>query len=151
MDLEEFLVKAKIATYTSSGDEIGSVLDDGFKELTFETEGYVYRDRYLGFEPFIGQEIVLLDEKPIWGMNYYGKVLSSVVTTQETYEFLRKALRLVLPDSPFRGPKSFREGTFDYKSKSSGTLSDFRGIETISYIGKAIYKANYHGGSIEQI
>jgi len=57
MRLSEFLVKAKIATYASEGEASEIVLEDGAKELTFEDGKFKYRDRYYGFNPFVGEEI----------------------------------------------------------------------------------------------
>ena len=61
MDIEQlskFLVKAKINTYALSGENEEKVLFDESKEFEFEEKEFKYRDRYFGFDPFIGQEIV---------------------------------------------------------------------------------------------
>ena len=82
MDIEQlskFLVKAKINTYASSGEGGEKILFDESKEFEFEEKEFKYRDRYFGFDPFIGQEIVWQNGKIIWGMNYYGKVVSEVI------------------------------------------------------------------------
>jgi len=71
------------------------VLEDGAKELTFKEDGFRYRDRYYGFNPFVGQEIVWKDNKIVWSMNYYGKIISEIVPPKEIYNFLKKALRQV--------------------------------------------------------
>jgi len=59
VDMEElcrFLVKAKINTYASARE--GAILRDGSKELVFSEGKWLYRDRYFGFNPFIGEETV---------------------------------------------------------------------------------------------
>lgn len=53
--LSKFLVKAKINTYASSGEGGERIFPDGSKE--FEEKEFKYRDRYFGFNPFIGEEI----------------------------------------------------------------------------------------------
>jgi len=63
--LNKFLVKAKINTYTSSGEGGEKVLPDGSKEFKFIEKELKYRDRYFGFNPFVGQEIVFQNRKII--------------------------------------------------------------------------------------
>jgi hypothetical protein len=149
VSLEEFLVKAKVSTY-ASGEE-GRDLEDGAKELIFKEGEFMYRDRYYGFNPFGGQEVVFQNEKPIWVMNYYGGVTSNIVDREEIkriYEFLRKALKQVREDKPFRGPEYFKEDDFEYFNEVEGDVHDFRGTEKIFYKGELVYKLNYHGGDI---
>ena len=57
-ELSKFLIKAKINSYASGGEGSRRVLEDGGKEFVFEEGQLKYRDRYFGFSPFIGQEIV---------------------------------------------------------------------------------------------
>jgi len=58
INLNQFLVKAKINTYVLSGEGGEKILSDGSKEFEFKEGKFEYRDRYFGFNPFIGQEIV---------------------------------------------------------------------------------------------
>lgn len=69
--LSKFLVKAKISTYASGGEEEEKVYSDGSKVFEFEEKEFKYRDRYFGYNPFIGEEIVWQNKKVVWGMNYY--------------------------------------------------------------------------------
>ena len=84
--LSKFLVKAKINTYTSSGEGEEKILPDRSKEFEFKEKEFKYRDRYFGFNPFIGQEIVWQKEKVIWGMNYYGEIISEIVPVKKIYQ-----------------------------------------------------------------
>ena len=88
MELSKFLVKAKIATYASEGEGGEKDLEDGSKELTYEEEEFRYRDRYFGFNPFSGEEVVWKNNEFIWVMNYYGKVVSDKIPAKQIYEFL---------------------------------------------------------------
>ena len=88
MDLNNFLVKAKVYTYASEGEVNERILDDRSKELIFEQDEFKYRDRYFGFNPFIGEEVVWKNNKIIWSMNYYGKIISDIVPPKEVYKFL---------------------------------------------------------------
>ncbi|MDP3785388.1 MAG: DUF5680 domain-containing protein [bacterium] len=148
MTLGEFLVKAKVHTYASVGESGEQVFDNGGRELIFEDGGFRYRDIYFGFNPFVGEEIVWQGEKPIWGMNYYGQVLSNLIPPKDIYGFLKKALRKVTEEKPFRGPILFQEGGFEYKCKNEGDIARFVGLEEILYKGEEVYILNYHGGLI---
>jgi hypothetical protein len=148
MKLEQFLVKAKINAYASQGEGGEEILADGSKELTFQEGGFRYRDRYFGFNPFIGEEVVWYEGGVIWAMNYYGTVFDEVVPADQVYRFLGKAMRQVKEDRPFRGPRSFQEQDFEYIDESKGTVESFVGVERILYKGQEIYRLDYHGGSI---
>ena len=91
--LSKFLVKAKINTYASSGEGGEKTLPDGSKEFKFAEKELKYRDRYFGFNPFIGEEIVWQNERVVWGMNYYGEVISEIIPAKNIYQFLQEALK----------------------------------------------------------
>jgi hypothetical protein len=150
MKLSKFLVKAKISTYSSKGEVNEKVLEDGAKELTYEEEDFKYRDRYYGFNPFIGEEVVWQNEKIVWSMNYYGKITSLVVSAKEVYKFLQNAMRQVKEDRPFRGPTHFKSGDFEYIDESTGDVNDFSGTEKILFKGQEIYILIYHGGTVKR-
>jgi len=144
-ELCKFLVKAKINTYASGRE--GTILTDGSKELTFEEGEFVYRDRYYGFNPFIGEEVVFCKGKCVWGMNYYGYIIPSEgISQKEVYEFLRKTLKRVREEKPFRGPEDYEENFLKYVNNVDGDVSRFNGTEKIFYNGKEIYRLLYHGG-----
>ena len=151
MDIKQlikFLVKAKISTYASSGEERGKILEDGSKEFELKEGILRYRDRYFGYNPFYGQEIVFQKDIPLWGMNYYGKIISKRVLLKNVYKFLQSALKKVKKSYPFRGPKSFKKGNFKYTNKVKGTIKKFEGEETIFFKGEVIFRLIYHGGII---
>lgn len=143
-ELVQFLIEAKLKTYASGLE--GKRLEDGSKELIYENGELRYRDKYFGFNPFIGQEIVFLEGKPIWGMNYRGEVVSDLVAAESIYEFLRRALSKIPEDKPFRGPHLFKEDDFEYENEVEGTIEKFKGIEKIFFKGRVVYVAFYHGG-----
>ena len=147
MELKQFLIKAKLNSY-SSGRE-GMKLTDGSKELTFEAHGFTYRDRYIGENPFIGEEVVWQADRVIWGMNFYGRVLNEIVPAAQIYTFLQKAMRQVKEDRPFRGPDTFKEQDFEYRDESQGSIEEFMGVERIFYKGEEVYRLDYHGGSVK--
>lgn len=84
----KFLTKAKINTYASSGEGGEKILSDGSKEFEFKEKEFRYRDRYFGFNPFIGEEIIWENKKVVWGMNYYGEIISKIILVKRIYQFL---------------------------------------------------------------
>ena len=144
-----FLAKAKKATYASQGEANENFLDDGAKEFTYEEGIFKYQDRYYGFNPFTGGEVVWNNGKFFWAMNYYGRIVDASVSPKEIYAFLKKALRRVEKELPYRGPVRFKEGKFEYFNKSEGSIDEFVGEEIIRYNRKGIYKLHYHGGSVK--
>lgn len=74
MTLREFLVEAKKAGYASAGEGGERTVVDGAKALTFARAPFRYQDRYFGFNPFSGQEVVWQDHVALWTMNYYGYI-----------------------------------------------------------------------------
>ena len=145
MELKQFLIKAKANSYASGRE--GVKLADGSIELTFQENGFKYTDRYFGFNPFIGEEIIWQADRVIWGMNFYGRVFSEVVPAHQVYQFLQQALRQVKEERPFRGPDLFKEQDFEYRNESQGTIEEFVGVERIFYRGQEVYRLDYHGGS----
>ncbi|MFW9828343.1 MAG: DUF5680 domain-containing protein [Candidatus Thorarchaeota archaeon] len=150
MELSNFLVKAKTKTYASVGESREKILQDGCKELKYSEGNFLYRDRYYGFNPFIGEEVVFDNGEFIWGMNYYGSVIEHQISAIDVYRFLQKAMRLVREDRPYRGPNNYIEGDFKYIDESEGNIKSFFGKETIIFRGEEIYKLYYHGGIISK-
>lgn len=148
--LKNFLVEAKKNTYASSGEGGEKRLDDDCKELIYKEGDYFYRDRYYGFNPFLGEEIVFYNNKAIWGMNYRGRVISDIISGKEIYDFLKKALSLVNIDNPYRGPLDFKEGDFVYRNNIKGNIEYFEGTEEMLYRGERVYELSYQGGLIKK-
>jgi len=149
MELAEFLIQAKTRTYASGGAANEQRLADGCLELTYSADGFDYRDRYFGADPFVGQEIVFQDGKAIWSMNYYGRIVDKKYPAAQIYAFLQKAMRKVTLERPFRGPSAFEEGNFMYNDESSGTLDAFSGVERILFNRHKVYLLKYHGGTVK--
>lgn len=149
MILEEFLVQAKQNTYAA---ELGGVppetLEDGARQFVYREGTHEYRDRYYGFNPFGGEEIVREHGSAIWCMHYWGRVLTAEADPASVYRFLRSVLREVPKDRPFRGPPSFKDGPWSYRNQVSGDVWSFHGGETISYLEFLVYRCVYHGGAL---
>jgi hypothetical protein len=145
MDLAQFLVKAKQNTYASG--QSGKKLADGSEEFEIREGEFRYLDRFLGSSAFIGQELVWHSDRLIWGMNYYGALTADV--PPQFGDFLKKALRGVSEERPFRGPHLLLEDDFEYVDESQGDISSFTGVEMILLSGSEVYRLAYHGGHLD--
>jgi hypothetical protein len=146
-----FLVKAKINTYAADGKET-SPQRKGFRELEFSDGDFYYRDSYSGYFCAPGQEVVYFKEVPVWTMAYAGGMSEGFQKnkklTGNTFKFLKKVLSRVEESRPFRGPKSFSEGEWTYKSSVKGDITNFEGREKIFYRKKEVFTQKYMGGLI---
>lgn len=147
----QFLVEAKKATY-AAGDNAQIITEaDNSKSIYYKKGDYKYHDNFFGGEPFGGREVVFYQDKPLYMMTYYGKVLESVIDFKEVPIILQHALAQIPLDHPFRGPKEFIENNFIYKNEYQGEIDDFSGQETISTNdGEIVFRAQYSGGLICQ-
>ncbi|MAT40823.1 MAG: XRE family transcriptional regulator [Anaerolineaceae bacterium] len=145
----QFLIKAKQNTYAGGGDFTKSSRPTS-KDLTFKEGELVYLDSYLGDLDFLGEEAVWYQNKPVWGMNYFGRM-----TTEKTPtgfgQFLKSTLLQVPEEMPFRGPEEYSEGEFRYTCTVEGDLTWFRGKELVFYKGEKIYQLYFHGGKIRSV
>jgi hypothetical protein len=149
-NFKEFLVKAKKSTY-ASGDVSKKVVEsDKSTTLVFEDSGFKYHDNYFGGEPYGGREVVFFKGEPIYMMVYYGLVDKDVTDFRGVYGVLQKALSLIPENSPYRGPKEYIEGDYEYINNFVGEIDNFSGEEVIGYKGREIYKAKYIGGLVDQ-
>ena len=145
--LKCFLVRAKVNTYAGNG-ALSAPSRPNSKDLHYKEGDLLYIDSYLGSADFIGEEVVYENEKPIWAMNYYGKML--VPDVPEGFSHcLKGALKAIPVEYPFRGPETFEHGRFTYRCSWQGGLSDFMGNEEIYLDDACIYKLGFHGGYIE--
>lgn len=143
-EFEEFLIKAKKATYANVNAK-NKKLRDKSKELIFSKAIFTYRDRYFGGNPFAGEEVIFNKKNPFWVMNYYGKACSKI-STKRVYGFLKKALSNIDKKIPFRGPKKFNLDKWKYVNKVKGDINLFHGKELIYFKNKLVYICYYHGG-----
>jgi len=154
---EIFLINAKKETYANSQVEkvtssrIGS--NDYHYEELINGNKYIYHDTYFGGTKFMGEEVVYCDnDKPIWGMNYYGVTLDKSLGEEAMDNALRPALMKVGEDKsiiPTRGPSKFENNGYSYIFKTTGTIENFDGIEQVFKDNILIYELHCSGGIIE--
>lgn len=145
-DFVQFLVKAKKNSY-ASGTPATLASRPGSHDLHYSEPPFLYIDTWLGGFHFIGQEAVWMNGTNIWGMNYYGKMLTEPIPP-EFGPFLKAALSLVPYSAPYRGPVLFSDHGFVYSCEHSGDIEQFNGEESITSRGKVIYSLVFHGGEI---
>ena len=150
VELENFLNAANKATYANKAAPKSASLRPSSEDYHFEQGDLIYHDTYFGTRDFLGEEVVYKTKKPVWGMNYYGYILSPDVSTKEVYEILRSALMQEYSDIlPVRGPRNYAEGTSAYENQVDGNLDRFSGEERIYFKEELVYRCWYHGGNIE--
>ena len=155
-DILDFLIRAKKNTYANgnSAKVISSRLGskDYQYEETIDNNKLCYHDAYFGGEKFIGCEVVYIDDKPIWGMNYNGYAVIENLSEEAMDNALRPALMKVGIDNsvlPVRGPSEFINGEYKYTFIQSGTMERFTGLERIYKNDNLIYELNCSGGIIK--
>ena len=150
-ELENFLIKAKQATYANRNSKYQKSSRLNSKDYEFNDGNLTYHDTYFGSNSFIGEEIVYRNDKPIWGMNYHGSTTAPDLAEEIFDEVLRPALAKVDEAStlPARAPELFIKDEYIYSFVTNGNLDNFSGTETITKDGKEIYKLKCHGGKIE--
>lgn len=150
-ELARFLIQAKSEAWAGDGKEIPPQRP-GFKELGYVEGPWEYRDSYAGYFMAPGQEYVRFQGQPVWMMAYSGGMSpeqrGNKSFAEQTFTFLKKALKMVEVTRPFRGPDNFHEGEWEYKDSSEGNITDFRGTECILYQGKEVFRQHYCGGLI---
>lgn len=140
----EFLVEAKKNTYAGDGKVNDISMRPCSKDLEYVKDDYKYIDTYLGGENFIGEEAVFYLDKPIWGMNYYGKEYEKF-----SVDFLRKAMLTVTKENPYRGQPIFKDGDYTYICEVNGDFEHFNGTEKIYFEKKIVFECIFNGGIIK--
>jgi hypothetical protein len=147
-ELNTFIVKAKSVTYVGNGQPIPSCRP-GSHDLKFTEEGWAYLDSYFGGRDFLGEEVVYFNGKPVWAMNYYGRILrSDLITPAQAGQVIQASLSKMYLEGRFLGGFEYTHEGFIYMDANEGDLTSFRGRETISRSGETAYELFYHGGLI---
>ncbi len=143
-ELIQFICEAKQHTYAAGENKVVSSRPEAH-DFRYEKGELKYIDTCLGQEQIVGEEAIWQKDKPIWGMNYTGRVVG------EGYDvsFLLEALRRVKEDLPYRGPRFLELGEYTYKCRVEGEFDWFVGCEKILYRGVKVYEAMFQGGIIK--
>lgn len=148
-DLTDFIVRAKAVTYVGGGTP-AIPCRPASHDLQFKDGEWSYHDSYFGGRDFLGQEIVYLSGKPVWGMNYYGYIIrEDLITPEQAGSMIKASLSLLYLEKRFLGGFSHTEGELTYVDTSEGDPTRFRGREMILRGDIVTYELLYHGGLIQ--
>jgi hypothetical protein len=147
--LNDFIVKAKAATYVGGGEASASCRP-GSHDLQFRAGAFHYWDSYFGGADFIGEEVVYFEEQPIWVMNYYGRLLvPDRITAEESGQMIKKSLSRLYLQNRFLGGFEYTDGRDTYHDTNEGDVTSFTGKEWIDRDSIRVYELVYHGGLIK--
>jgi hypothetical protein len=147
--LHTFIVRAKAATYVGSGEHVASCRL-GSHDLRFVDGDWAYLDSYFGGTDFIGEEVVHLGEKPVWAMNYYGRILrADLLTAAQAGQMIKASLSHMYHEGRFLGGFEHAENDLTYVDASEGSVDSFHGREFIRRGQEIAYELVYHGGLIK--
>ncbi len=145
-ELERFIVRAKSATYAGGGKKLLPYRLES-RDLQLIDGDWAYHDSYLGERDFIGEEIVYYNRKPVWGMNYMGRILKpDLITPAEAGETLMASLTQLYTEDRFLGGFEHTVGNFKYVDTNEGDVRFFQGKEYIYRGDQVAYELVYHGG-----
>lgn len=147
--LEEFILEAKSHCYIGRGPKNRQSCRLGSHDLSFQQANFSYLDSYFGGTDFMGQETVWRDEIPVWGMNYYGKILKDdLLTAEMAGRIITTSLQALYQQGRFLGGFQQEVEGFHYSDHSEGSYQRFTGFETIRLNTTLLYQFDYHGGMI---
>jgi hypothetical protein len=119
--------------------------------LQFHQGAFGYLDSYFGGTDFLGQEVVYFEGRPVWVMNYYGRVLEpALISAAEAGQIIQESLSKMYQEGRFLG--GFQHSTLDstYTDANEGDVSSFKGREWITRKDVKVYELLYHGGLVKE-
>ena len=149
-ELQAFIVRAKANTYVGGGQK--SLANRPLShDLQFQEGPFSYLDSYFGGTDFLGQEVVYFDGKPVWAMNYYGRILNpELIDGQTTGRIIMESLSKLYQEGRFLGGFDNETSLGTYFDTNEGDVSSFTGLEWISVQNQKVYELLYHGGLIKE-
>ena len=148
-ELNTFIVRAKAATYVGDGEHVAPCRS-GSHDLRFSDGKWEYHDSYFGGSDFIGEEVVYCDGKPVWAMNYYGRILrDDLLTAARAGQMVKTSLSQLYREDRFLGGFEHVENDLAYVDTNEGDPHSFHGREFIHRAQELAYELVYHGGLIK--
>ena len=147
--LQQFIVKAKANSYVNRAPKsLPSRL--GSQDIRFNDGQFQYLDSYYGGTDFIGQEVVLHQEVPIWAMNYYGRIIEpAMYDADKAANVVMESLATLYAAGRFLGGFSHETEWGSYADTNEGDVKCFSGYEWIEFKQSKVYELKYHGGLIK--
>ena len=148
-ELTAFIIRAKSATYVGDGAP-GPACRVGSHDLQFRDGSFAYLDSYFGGTDFIGEEVIYFEDRPVWAMNYYGRILEpALITGAETGQIIKASLSALYRQGRFLGGFEYAVEGSTYIDTNEGDASSFTGYEWIERQNLKVYELFYHGGLIK--
>ena len=148
--LNAFIVHAKAATYVGGGLK-SLPYRPGSQNIQYHEGAFSYLDSYFGGSDFLGQEVVYFEGKPVWAMNYYGRILEpSLITAEEVGRIIQESLSLMYKEGRFLGRFEHSTRNCTYFDRNEGDLASFNGTECIIRGNVKVYELVYHGGLLKE-
>ncbi len=148
--LNAFIVRAKAATYVGGGAK-SLAYRPGSHDLQFHDGQFSYLDSYFGGSDFLGQEVVYFAGKPVWAMNYYGRILQPEwITAAEAGHIIQESLEQMYHEGRFLNGFEHTTPGGTYTDTSEGDVTSFTGKEWITRQNVRVYELVYHGGLIKE-
>ena len=148
-ELDAFIVEAKSQTYVGGGTK-QRACRPGSHDIAYQRDRWRYLDSYFGGTDFAGQEVVWLDNEPVWAMNYFGRiVIPDLIDAVAAGTVIKEALsKMYAEHGRFLGGMELQHRLGYYVDSSSGYCSHFTGQEFIEIKGQRAYELDYRGGLI---
>ncbi|MBN1995006.1 MAG: hypothetical protein JW953_20090 [Anaerolineae bacterium] len=149
--LNLFIVRAKAATYVGGGAK-SLAYRPGAHDLQFHEGNFAYLDSYFGGTDFLGQEVVYFRGRPVWVMNYYGRILESdLIRADEAGQIIKQSLSALYQEGRFLGGFEYSTAKNDtYFDTNEGEMTSFTGKEWIMRQNTRVYELVYHGGLVKE-
>lgn len=142
--LTNFLYEARMSTFAANANPDTNPRLQSSIQLEFQRGDYLYTDIYFsGDKNFIGQEIIYLGDKAVWGMNYMGNHIDRIED-----DFLREALSKLVEKCRVGKSCEYKKREYKYLDNGQGSFEDFNGKEEIMRDNKSVYQLSYRGGII---
>ena len=149
--LEKFIVKAKSNGWVGSekgGLKVPPSRLDSF-DIVYDQGDFHYRDSFVGFHDFCGQEHVTFKNEAVWSMAYYCYILKpEIFTPQEAVNVLQASLTEMYKEKRFLGGYIYKNDTYEYRDMNLGDFARFNGIEKIYKNSECVYELLYFGGKV---
>ena len=148
--LTAFIVRAKAASYAGSGAH-SPACRTASHDLRFRDGAFSYLDSYFGGADFIGEEVVYDDDRPVWAMNYYGRLLEpAILSAEQAGQAIKASLSALYQQGRFLGGFEHATPWGLYVDTNQGVVASFAGQEWITRDGVRAYELVYHGGLIKE-
>ncbi len=122
-NLNAFIVRAKSVTYVGDGEHVPACRP-GSHDLKFADGDWSYLDSYFGGRDFIGEEVVYYQGKPVWAMNYYGRILRpDLITPAQAGQVIKASLSKMYSEGRFLGGFEYQHEGFTYTDTNEGERS----------------------------